>query len=144
MGDKFLKRDRPDGAFVLERFDDFGMAVVHHTSLTLPHQAPRHIAAHTTQSDHADLHLKSPSLRVAIATSPARFAGVINDGHGIFAANLLHRTASCPDDHTKLVLSDCPIQESFLAHIKMVIDRHRNAETASAGSVCDSHLRQNR
>jgi len=52
-----------------------------------------------------------------VPAKPSRFAGVRNDGHGIFAADILHRTASSPEDHTNLVLSDCPIQELFLTRI---------------------------
>ena len=56
------KRRGGRGAILRQRLARLGGSRVHHAVVSRFHQAARHVAAHFTESDHADLHLFSPAI----------------------------------------------------------------------------------
>src|SRR5262249_6165258 len=67
LRDETVQRCGADCAFVDERLDRVGTAIVHHALVATTQEATHHIGAHSPQSNHSNLHSKSSLLSIPLS-----------------------------------------------------------------------------
>src|SRR5262249_13723839 len=78
--DEGVQRGRAARALAHEPLHDRCRYVVHHAGVSAAHETTHHVRSHTTQTDHPDLHLRSPQCRARARASVSRAAVTTRSG----------------------------------------------------------------
>src|SRR5262249_6777771 len=78
--DEGVQRGRAARTLTHDRLHGVCRDVVRHAGVSAAHETTHHVRTHATQSDHPDLHLRSPQCRARARASVSRAAATTRSG----------------------------------------------------------------